>query len=374
MRIRLGSPWIALCLTALACAAPPGEEESTREIRAPIGEANAHPEVCAIDPIGCSGTLLAPNVVLSAGHCISQQTMWRVHCPYSSDPTTVLSHEASSPPSWPRNVNADTLDMNGGDDVSLIRLDQPLKETRFGKVNLGSFADGSAVYAIGRVDDGRYGARFWLSKQMVVSGQDTAHRYWVAVDFSVGQGGDSGGPLLLSGTQEIIGVDSLGRSCGAKNLCEIFGMVGGDPAWFRSVFEKYAGYPLGGSAGAADAGPDIGAADADAGGAADERVPDPRPLPIDAGATAPRPDAARPDVAQVAPATGRDAAQPTGPAAPGSIAPHARGGCACALGDPPGPAGGLWLLAALAAVVARLARVGRQKGHIRCEREIGSAR
>src|SRR5205814_2543913 len=131
-------PYAALSL-ALACAGPPAAEEVPREIRAPIGEATTHPEVCAIDPVGCSGTLLAPNVVLSAGHCISQQKTWRVHCPYSSDTTTVLSHEASSPPPWPRNVNPDSLDLNGGDDVSLIRLDQPLEETRFAKVNLGSF-------------------------------------------------------------------------------------------------------------------------------------------------------------------------------------------------------------------------------------------
>src|SRR6266850_202690 len=177
-----------------ACSGESVTDEVQGAIRNPIGEATSHPEVCDVDSGGgCSGTLIAPNVVLTAGHCISQATTWHVHCPYSSDTTTVTSHEASSPPSWPRNVDPNTLDMNGGDDVALIHLDTPIKETRFGKVSLGAFANGSAVYAIGRTNNGRYGTTLWVSPQMTVSGQDTAHRFWVAVGVSVGENGDSGG-------------------------------------------------------------------------------------------------------------------------------------------------------------------------------------
>jgi len=240
--------------------------------------------------------------------------------------------------------------MNGGDDVALIHLDTPIKETRFGKVSLGAFANGSAVYAIGRTNNGRFGTTLWVSPQMTVSGQDTAHRFWVAVGVSVGENGDSGGPLILTATQEIIGVDSLGGSCGAQKLCEVFGMVGGDPSWFMTTFERYAGYPLGSRVGG---GGGDGGVDAIPGGSADaEPPPDsgvdqgPGAAPADAGAS--------PDANPLPPsgsgaggmtgAAGADspgaagggsqagAGQPSSSGAGGSGSPlihNAQGGCAC---------------------------------------------
>ena len=337
----------------LACDDGPPYDAVRRAIRAPIGEATSHPEVCAIDSVGCSGTLVAPSVVLTAGHCISRQTAWRVRCPYSSDPAVVMAHEASSPPSWPRNVNPDSLDMNGGDDVALVHLDRALAETRFGKVNLGSFDTGSKVYAIGRVDDGKYGARFWISEPMTISGQDTARRYWVAVDFPVGQPGDSGGPLITMDTQEIVGVDSLGGRCGAQKLCEIFGMVGGDPAWFAATLTRFAANEGGGPDGGAGQAPGRDGGPAGAADAGDARGGPDAGLAPDAGVA----DRSLP-AADTLPGVADTGAPPAGASASADAAPPApprvtAAGCRFAPPSGGGPPVALFAVAALIATRRR---------------------
>ena len=172
-----------------------------------------------------------------------------------------------------------------------------------------------------RGDLGHFGSSDWCHGRLRRS---TARNLDEAPSRSGSRGGIPPQPearLILRETQEIIGVDSLGRNCGARNLCEVFGMVGGDPAWFTSTFARYTA-AIGGGVPPADAAPDHDDAGA--------------PAAYDAGthdAVPPEPDAAgKPP----APGGGADASVPL-PPAPDAAGPVAmttfhHAGCSCDLG------------------------------------------
>src|SRR5262245_25338498 len=96
---RIGSRGIALIVVAasMGACAPPGVSEATGgQSGAIIGgsKANAYEESALIDlskggPIvaACSGAVISPHVVLTAGHCIDGFSGWRVRTPYAGGQT-----------------------------------------------------------------------------------------------------------------------------------------------------------------------------------------------------------------------------------------------------------------------------------------------
>jgi V8-like Glu-specific endopeptidase len=210
-------------------------------------EATSHPEACVIafDGYVCSGSLIAPNVVLTAGHCVHGVSSWRVNCPYSRDTATVTGSMGEAAPNYPNRDNPGraTIDNNAGSDVGLIRLDRPLNETRVGRVRFGGVAVGTSVFAMGRIHSGVTN-RMYASPVFMISVFDRVHSYWAGVDRTVIEAGDSGGPLVDSNTNEIVGVNSAGidaASCRRGSSCDEWAMLGAASTWFNATISRYTG-------------------------------------------------------------------------------------------------------------------------------------
>src|SRR5438128_510785 len=88
---------VALGSSLYACAAAHGgaddEVEGSKGTKAPIiggARANAYAESAIVDmykdgvlQAACSGSVIAPQVVLTAGHCVDGFNGWKIRAPYT---------------------------------------------------------------------------------------------------------------------------------------------------------------------------------------------------------------------------------------------------------------------------------------------------
>jgi hypothetical protein len=167
----------------------------------------------------CSGTVIAPRVVLTAGHCVNGATQWDVTAPFannqraSSSKGALLDYQFVDP-------NQETVDPNRHD-VGLVILDTPINLTTFPTLATSKVADGTQVVNIGRIQDGRLSnTQLFVSSAIPV--RDAARQGfpfdYIAVETI--QSGDSGGPDMLAGTHTIVAVNS-GAGGGSEVLARI---------------------------------------------------------------------------------------------------------------------------------------------------------
>jgi len=200
---------ILLALTAACSTSPPSEDgqgaDDCASISSPIisgSLASDHPEAALITltrggaGFECSGAVIAPRVVLTAGHCVVGMDSWTVTAPFVSTQKIRGTGEALD---W---VDDGSHHVNPGQhDVGLIYLDEPIVLDRYPALGEQTVPDGTTVVNIGRILDGTLSSsQMFVSKPLTVQ---SAAGLGLPMDYvaeKVIEEGDSGGPVEVSGT------------------------------------------------------------------------------------------------------------------------------------------------------------------------------
>lgn len=264
----------AAALPASAGAVPPTARASV--VGGSAAPAGAYPWMVALSR-GCGGTLIAPDRVLTAGHCVEDLRIAdlrlyvgatrRQSGGYRYDGTPVRGVDVASHPRY-RSLEA------GGPvhDAAVIRLDRAI--TDVAPVQLASPADApltaggdeatvigwgvmrtdlrQAPLAIGLQQGGLRVLGDRMCRQ--IYGQDGAYRSSVMICARSRNAmrrpntspcvGDSGGPLV-AGANVQVGIVSFGISCGALGEPTVFARVAGLRAFIDDPEPVWAPQPLG---------------------------------------------------------------------------------------------------------------------------------
>jgi hypothetical protein len=177
--------------------------------------ATAFPEAVLVDiqqngqtTMGCSGTVIAPRVVLTAGHCVADGDGWQITAPYASGQTAHGSSSATY--DWTSSNNQVSPDEH---DIGLVFLDTPINLSSYPKIADKGYPDGTQIVTVGRVKNGQL-SRSGLYQSPVAkikSGASYGFKYDYSAPMMI-EHGDSGGASYLAGTHTIVTVNSTGDS------------------------------------------------------------------------------------------------------------------------------------------------------------------
>ena len=211
MKLSLAVPLFAL--SCAACSVAP--EATSRGSGSIVGgtPATAHPEAVLVDLYQggqlvayCSGSLVGPYAVLTAGHCTDGYDSWMVTAPYAQSQTAVAG--LGEVLDW--KGNGDGFDA-AEHDVGLLFLATPIQLDAYPAIATQEVADGTQVVDIGRIQNGTLSTTALYASQPIAVSDGTASG--VAFDYvstGVIESGDSGGPAVITsaGGDTIVGVNS----------------------------------------------------------------------------------------------------------------------------------------------------------------------
>ena len=253
---------VAATTAALALSAAPSMAVVGGSDAAP-GEFPSVSEVIIGQAFLCTGTLIAPNYVLTAGHCGSITGGTGVASPAGWPPQAIDVYIGSNKPGQGEKVPVSSVTvepnylLNSGYDITLLKLSRNAAETPTHVVGAG----GASLWAPSTVEDivgfgttseggdlpdtlqkakvpittdaycgGAYGdfdAKTMVCAGYPKGGTDTCQ-------------GDSGGPMFghdATGALKVVGATSYGDGCARPGKPGVYARVGGDVLreWIRSV-------------------------------------------------------------------------------------------------------------------------------------------
>lgn len=239
------------CATASGDFDREGDEGFSEPVSAPIiggTPASAYPEAVLLDMYSagssypnmiCSASVIAPRVVLTAGHCVEGIAKWRVKAPFASNQTANASSGATY--DW-AGVTGGTVDPKKHD-VGLVFLDTPINLASYPKVASAASADGTNIVNIGRIQDGvASNTSLFVGRSVAIkSGAAIGHPFAYYTSEII-QPGDSGGPDVQAGTHTIVAVNS-----GAGSGTQVLARVDLVYSWIDTQVKARGGWASGGT-------------------------------------------------------------------------------------------------------------------------------
>ena len=195
-----------------ACASPEAEEATSSGAEQAIvaGEqASEISEAALIDADGfvCSGAVIAPRVVLTAGHCVPGTSSWTVTVPFAN------KQHAEARKAWTEYVDMGDSVNPDSNDIALLILDTPITLSSYPTLATSPAPNGTRAVNVGRIQNDRTSSTALFKGRPVRLDRGGPSGFpFSYVSAEVIESGDSGGPVYVgtAAARTLVAVNSGG--------------------------------------------------------------------------------------------------------------------------------------------------------------------